>query len=90
MLPKLHNGATSNPKYVFHFNSENLRELAFEYVSITGSSFELYTRKSIDDWIQDDPTNENVFKSKLGIAISYASPLVGIDSKAVALFHGNN
>jgi hypothetical protein len=90
MLPKLNNGATSNPKYVFHFNSEKLRELAFEYVSITGSSFELYTRKSISDWIQSDPANENIFKSKLGMAISYASPLVGIDSKAVTIFHGNN
>jgi hypothetical protein len=90
MLPKLNNGATSNPKYSFKFTSDDLRALAFEYVSITGSSFELYTRKSISEWIQSDPEHEEVFRAKLGLAISYASPLVGIDSKAVSIFHGNN
>jgi hypothetical protein len=90
MLPKLNNGATSNPRYSFKLDSDSLRELAFEYISITGSSFELYTRKSISDWIQSEPSNEQVFKSKLDLAISYASPLVGIDPAAVTIFHGNN
>jgi hypothetical protein len=89
LLPKLKNGATSNPRYRFNFNSDDLRALAFEYISITGSSFEMYTRKSINEWLQSDSANEDIFRAKLDIAISYASPLVGIDSKAVEIFHGN-
>jgi hypothetical protein len=89
-VAKLNNGASSTPRYTFSFDSNNLRELAFEYVSITGSAFELYTRESISDWLQSDPSNEDMFKSKLSIAIDYASPLVGIDSKAVEIFHGND
>ena len=88
-LPKLKGGATSDPNYNFKFSSKELRELAFEYVSITGSSFELYTRESLSEWIQSDPANEEVFGAKLGQAISYASPLVGIDSRAVQVFHGS-
>jgi hypothetical protein len=88
-LPKLNNGATSEPKYHFRFSSQDLRELAFEYVSITGSSFEVYTRYSISDWVKSDPANEEVFRAKLSMAISYASPLVGIDSRAVEIFHGS-
>ena len=88
-LPKLNNGATSDPKYNFKFSSQDLRALAFEYVSITGSSFELYTRYSISDWVKSDPANEEVFRAKLSMAISYASPLVGIDSRAVEIFHGS-
>jgi hypothetical protein len=88
-IPKLNNGATSDINYSFKFSSKNLRELAFEYVSITGSSFEIYTRESLSDWIKSDPANEEVFGTKLGQAISYASPLVGIDSNAVEIFHGS-
>lgn len=89
-VAKLHNGASSNPIYSFKFDSKNLRELAFEYVGITGSAFELYTRESIGEWLQSGPTNEEIFRSKLAIAINYASPLVGIDSKAVDIFHGQD
>lgn len=88
-LPKLNNGATSDVSYSFNFSSKYLRELAFEYVGITGSSFEMYTRESLGDWVKSHPANDEVFGAKLTLAISYASPIVGIDSRAVEIFHGS-
>lgn len=87
--PVLNNGAGYAPKYNFKFNSEEIRKVAVEYLGVTGTSFERFSRKSISEWIQDDPGNEGTFKATLETAISYASPLVSIDSNAVRKFHGN-
>lgn len=87
--PVLNNGSNYAPKYNFRFSGSDIRKIAVEYLGITGSSFERFSRKTIAEWIQDDPGNEDTFKSLLETSINYASPLVSIDSNAVSKFHGN-
>jgi len=87
--PALNNGSSLNPKYSFMFSSAGIRKIVFEYLGVTGSSFEIFTRQTIADWLSADPLHDGIFRAKLSTAISYASPLVSIDSKAVIKFHGN-
>jgi hypothetical protein len=87
--PRLSNGSSSELNYTFKFNAQSIRDLSFEYLSVPGSAFDLYSRISIGDWLKENPSHNAVFTTKLQTAISYASPLVGIDSSAVRIFHGD-
>lgn len=87
---KLNPSITKSPVISLKLEPADLRNFAHAWLEQVGNPFEKSCRLSVSSWINSSPENKSLFAVKLSETITYASPLVELDSQMISVLHSGS